>query len=320
MELRQLRYFVVVADTQSISAAARKLHVVQSAVSHQIANLESELDAELLVRGKSGVTLTPAGQFFYRNAVAVLKHVETATHEVKRLDKEVRGDVSVGIPNSTAAVLALRLLKAVRRELPHVQLTVVEGLSGLLAEQLAGGRLDFSILFDTQSMRGFVQTPLLAEKLHFVSADPAVVRKHAGKNGIALREVLGRPLILPPQPNGIRVLLEREALRAGLKPNVVAGVTGLDTMRAAVEAGVADSVMMAANALRQDAAGDLLVLPIRTPVIERNAGLFEPARFELPAAASCVRDIMLRLVRELVEHGQWPGARLPDPAEGLRSA
>ncbi|MDB5858192.1 MAG: LysR family transcriptional regulator [Ramlibacter sp.] len=310
MELRQLRYFVAVADTQSISAAARKLHVVQSAISHQIANLESELGAELFTRGKAGVTLTSAGQFLYRNAVTILKHVETASQEVKRVDKEIRGSVAVGIPNSTAAVLALHLLTAVRQELPHVQLTIVEGLSGLLAEQLASGRLDFSILFDTEPMRGFVQKPLLAEKLHFVSADPEMIRTHGGKIGISLREVLRRPLILPPQPNGIRVLLEREASRVGLQPNVVAGVTGVQTMRAAVHAGVADSVMMAANAIREHGTGELLVQPIRAPVIERIAALCEPAQFALPAAASCVRDIMLRLVNELVSRDQWPGARL----------
>ena len=309
MELRQLRYFVAVADTQSMSAAARKLHVVQSAISHQVANLEAELDAELLVRAKSGVTLTPAGQYFYRNAVAILKHVETASHEVKRVDMEIRGNVSIGIPNSTAAVIALPLLRRVRAELPHVQLTVVEGLSGLLAEQLAGGRLDFSVLFDMEQMRGFLHRPLVAERLHFVSADAELMRRHRGKGDISLKEVLGRPLILPPAPNGIRVLLEREALRAGLKPLVVAGVTGLDTTRAAVEVGVADTVMMAANAMRPGAA-NLLVLPIRTPVIERTAILFEPAQFALPAAASCVRDILLELVAQRVHAGQWPGARL----------
>ena len=310
MELRQLRYFVTVADSQSISAAARKLHVVQSAISHQIASLEEELGAVLLVRGKTGVMLTSAGQILYHNAIAILQRVATASSEVKRADGEIRGMVAIGVPNSIAAVLALPLLQTVRRELPHVQLTIVEGLSGLLSEQLISGRLDLSILFDTESMRGFVQTPLLAEKLHFVSSNPELIRKYSGKNGIGFREVLGRNLILPPQPNGIRVLLEQEALREGLKLAVVAGVTGLDTMRAAVVAGVADSVMMAANVIRSGVNGDLLVLPIHEPVIERTAGLFEAGQFAPPAAASRVREILLQLVHDLVAVGHWPGARM----------
>lgn len=309
MELRQLRYFIAVADAQSMSAAGRKLHVVQSAISHQIANLESELGAELVVRNQAGVTLTPAGQFLYRHARAIVKQVETASQGVSRADKEIRGKVAVGIPHSTAAILALPLLKAVRSELPSVELTIVEGLSGLLAEQLSSGRLDFSILFETEPLRGFQNKPLVAEQLHFVSADPAMLRAHSRRIGISLRLVLQRPLILPPQPNGIRLLLEREALRSGLKTNVVADVTGVETMLAAVKDGVADSVMMAANARRAQSGNELLVIPVRTPVIERTAGLFEPAQFALPAAASCVREIVLKLVDQLVAQGGWPGAR-----------
>lgn len=308
MELRQLRYFIAVADTRSISAGARKLHVVQSAVSHQIANLESELGAELLVRGKSGVTLTAAGQSLYRHALAIAKHVETAAHEVQRADQEIRGKVAVGIPNSTAQVLALPLLQAVRRQLPFVQLTLVEGLSGLLTEQLGSGRVDLSVLFDVAPLSGFQQTPLLAEQLHFVSADPRMRRRRGPPGGIALREVLARPLILPPQPNGIRVLIEREALRLGAQLAVVADVTGVATMLAAVRAGVADTVMMAANA-REVRNNGLVVEPIRSPVIERHASLVEPAQFGLPAAAARVRDILLQSVDELIAQGHWPGAR-----------
>lgn len=310
MELRQLRYFIAVAEIQSISAAARKLHVVQSAVSHQIANLESELGADLVVRGKTGVTLTPAGQFLYLHALAIVKHVDTAAHEVRQLDKEIRGHVAVGIPNSTAQVLAPPLLIAVREELPLVQLTLVEGLSGLLTEQLSSGRLDFSILFDAaEPVRGFRQRPLLAEQLHFVSVDPKLRSKSGGNTGIALKDVLRRPLILPPQPNGIRALLEREALRLGLQPTVVADVTGVSTMLAAVRAGVGDTVMMAVNAQSGALDRSLIVRPVRSPVIERHACLFEPAQFALPAAAGRVRDILLRTVHRLIETGDWPGAR-----------
>ena len=309
MELRQLRYFIAVADAHSISAAARKLCVVQSAVSHQIANLESELGAQLLVRAKSGVTLTAAGQLLYRHALAITKHAETAAQEVPRVDQEIRGKVAVGIPNSTAAVLAVPLLRAVRAEFPHVQLTIVEGLSGLLAEQLVSGRLDFSILFQTEPLRGFQCRPLLAERLHFVSADPRMVRSLARASGIGLAQVLGRPLILPPQPNGIRVLLEREALRAGLQPNVVADLTGVETMLAAVRAGIADTVMMAANAVGRVQESALAIVPVQAPVIERHASLFEPEQFALPAAAACTRDILLRTVEALVRDEAWPGAR-----------
>ena len=310
MELRQLRYFIAVVDAQSITAAARKLHLVQSAVSHQISNLEGELQTSLLLRTKSGVKPTAAGQLLYRHALAVLKHVEAVRDGVRQVDKEVRGKVAVGVPNSTAAVLALPLLKAVRAERPYVELTIIEGLSGLLSEQLVNGKLDFCILFETDPMRGFEVLPLFKEKLHFVSCDPVVCKQYALSKSISLRSVMKRPLILPPKPNGIRLLLEREALRVDLNPRVVADITGVHTMLAAVKAGLADSVMMAANAASGSPPSTILVLPISSPVIERAAGIFQAEQFELTSAAICVKDITVRTVAELIFGRKWPGATL----------
>lgn len=310
MELRQLRYLIAVADAGSITSAARKLHVVQSAVSHQIRILEEGIDAKIFDRSKSGVKLTSEGQILYRHALAVIKHVEAAAQEVKHCDKEIRGKVSVGIPHSTAAVLAIHLLKAVREQLPHVEIAIHEGLSGLLGEQLATGRLDFSILFDTEVRRGFKSTPLVAERLHFVSSDLKMRHEYTRLGKISFREVILRPLILPPQPNGIRVLLEKEALRANLRSNVIADITGVETMLAAVKEGLADTVMMAANAPLKSRAGKLLVVPMDDPVIERHASLFEPAQFPLTKAAASVRDITLQLVKDLVLREVWLGARL----------
>lgn len=312
MELRQLRYLIAVADAESITSASRKLHVVQSAVSHQIANLEEELGVKLFDRSKNGVKLTAEGQIFYRHAQAVVKHMETAAQEVKYADREIRGRVALGIPHSTAAVLALPLLKAVREQLPHVEMAIHEGLSGVLGEQLAAGRLDFSILFNEEIPRGLQATPLIKEQLHFVSADVKMRHQYMRVGKISFREVLRRPLILPPQPNGIRALVEKEAVRANLRTNVIADITGVETMLAAVKEGLADTVMMAANAPMRSRAGRLLVVPMDSPAIERQASLFEPAHFPLTAAAAQVRRIMLQLVKDLVLREIWLGASLMD--------
>jgi LysR family nitrogen assimilation transcriptional regulator len=310
MELRQLKYFIAVADSGSISAAARTLHVVQSAVSRQVTNLEAELEAKLFDRSKAGVKLTLQGQVVYRHALAVLKHVSAAALEIKCIDDEIWGKVAVGVPNSTAAVLGLPLLKAVREKLPHVEISLHEGLSGLLGEHLAAGRLDFSILFDTEPRRGFVTTPLFTERLQFVSADPEMLQTYAGANKISLKDVMSRPLILPPQSNGIRMLLDKEAMRASMTPKVIADITGVATMLAAVQAGLADSVMMAVNAMAAQGKSNLLVLPIVDPVMTRQASLVEPAYFSMTTAATCVKTITLQLVSELIRGGNWPGAQL----------
>ena len=308
MELRQLRYFVAVVDAKSITGAARKLHVVQSALSHQVANLEAELNAELLLRSKNGVQPTDAGLEMYRHAQAVIKHVDAIGQSIHEVENDVRGAVTIGLPSSTADVLALPLLKAVRQELPGVELCIMEGLSGVLSEQLAAGRLDLCILFETEPLRGFGYLPLLKERLHFVSALPEAKAIYAGAVSIALKDVVKWPLVLPPKPNGVRILLEREAFRADLRLHVVADLSGMRTMLAAVEAGIASSVTMAANSVAIRRRKSLLMLPIRNPVIERSAGLFQPEQFSLTTAARSVREITLQVITGLLAQGKWPGA------------
>ena len=310
MELRQCRYFIAVVDAQGITSAARKLNVVQSAVSHQIANLEKELQIKLLQRTRTGVVPTEAGRVLYLHAQAVVKHVEAAHQSIRALDHEVRGTVALGLPSSTAAILAIPLLTALRATHPHVELSIIEGLGSVLAGQLATGRLDLSILFDGEAPRGFDRLPLIKERLHFVSTDPAARAALRGARSISLRDVARWPLILAPKTNSIRALLEDEAARGGLQLDVVADLSGVNTMLEAVEAGFASSVMMAANAASLAARTDAVVLPIRAPVIERTASLFQSDQFPLTPAAGGVREIVVRVVRDMVGQHQWTGGRL----------
>ena len=310
MELRQCRYFIAVVDAQSITSAARKLNVVQSALSHQIANLEEELQTTLLQRSRTGVLPTEAGRVLYLHAQAVVKHVEAARQAIRALDHEVRGTVALGLPSSTAAILAIPLLTALKATHPHVELSVIEGLGSVLAEQLATGRLDLSILFDGEAPRGFDRLPLIRERLHFVSTQPEALEALRGEKSIALRDVARWPLILAPRTNSIRMLLENAAAHDGLQLNVVAALSGVTTMLEAVESGFASSVMMAANAGSLAASRHAVVLPIHSPAIERTASLFQSDQFPLTPAAASLREVVLQVVHGLVGQDRWTGAEL----------
>ena len=310
MELRQCRYFVAVVDAKSITSAARKLHVVQSAVSHQIARLEEELNTTLLERTRSGVVPTEAGRLLYVHAQAALKHAQAAHEAIRALHDEVRGTVTIGLPSSTAAVLAVPLLKEVRARLPHVLLSVSEGLGNALAEELARGGIDLSILFEDEPLRGFKRLPLVKERLHFVCALPQAKAALAGQASMTLAEVARWPLILPPQSNSVRTLVDREAQRRDVQLSVVGELSGVKTILDAVEAGIAGAVMMAANVGTLARRKNLVVIPIRTPVIERTASLFQSEHFPPTPASDAVRALLLEVVKDFVARGRWEGARL----------
>jgi LysR family nitrogen assimilation transcriptional regulator len=165
MELRQLRYFLAIAEHGTFSKAAGKVYVAQSALSHQLAQLEDELGAQLFVRSRRGVELTEAGTVFHTYATSILRQVEDAASSVAGLTDSPAGKVVFGIPHSASHALALPLLKAVRQELPNVQLELTEELTGNLTRQLLAGSLHMAILFDDGTLDDFIAEPLVSEKM-----------------------------------------------------------------------------------------------------------------------------------------------------------
>ena len=146
MELRQLRYLVRVIELGSISRAALEMDLVQSGLSQQISRLESELSTRLLQRSPKGVTPTEAGLAFFREAQLVLRHVEQAARAAQQ--SRLSGSVSVGMAPTTAAVLGLPLIRAMRERYPDVRLHMVESLSGHLTGMLNARQLDLALLFN----------------------------------------------------------------------------------------------------------------------------------------------------------------------------
>src|SRR5208282_2368281 len=120
MDLRQLRYFVGIVQAGSLSRAADRLHVAQSAVSHQLARLESELDRQLLTRGPKGVILTDAGAVLYRHAEAILRRVESAKQAAVGTLNVPSGRVSIGVPAVLAPILSYELFMRVRTVYPQI--------------------------------------------------------------------------------------------------------------------------------------------------------------------------------------------------------
>ena len=144
MELRQLRYFVRVVELGSMSRAAIELDVVQSALSQQVARLESELATRLLQRSSKGVAPTEAGLAFFREAQLALRHAEQAARAAQ--SSRLSGTVSVGLAPTTASVLGLPLMQAMRARYPDVRLHMVESLSGHLSTMLNARQLDLAVL------------------------------------------------------------------------------------------------------------------------------------------------------------------------------
>jgi len=310
MELRQLRYLVRVIELGSISRAALDLELVQSALSQQISRLESELSTRLLQRSPKGVTPTEAGLAFFREAQLVLRHAEQAVRSAQ--ESRLSGSVSVGMAPTTASVLGLPLLRAMRERYPDVRLHVVESLSGHLTGMLNARQLDLAILFDSQAGRRWSVLPLLEEKLFLIESrqsERVVAVKTAKRMSVA--QLAGLPLILPTGSHGLRSTLESAFARAKCKPNVVAEIDSLAMLMDAVDSGFGCTVQpWAAVGRYADAAQRFKLTEISDTLARRATALCSLSDDELSPAGLAARVVLADCARDAVHSGRWIGARL----------
>ena len=306
MELRQLRYFVRVLELGSISRAALDLELVQSALSQQISRLESELSTRLLQRTSKGVVATEAGMAFFREAQLTLRHADQAVRAAQL--SRLTGAVSVGLASTTAAVLGLPLMRAMRERYPDVRLHMVEGMSGHLTSMLNSRQLDLTILFDTQAARRWSVLPLAEEKLFLIQARSGEVKAVASIRMADLKDV---PLILPTGTHGLRSALDAAFLRANFKPQLAAEIDSLAMTMAAVEAGLGSTVQpWAALAGLPDAAKRFTWAEIADTQVRRVNAICSLSDDELSPAALAARVVLADCARELVTSKQWLGVKL----------
>ncbi|GAB2833939.1 LysR family transcriptional regulator [Lentzea nigeriaca] len=216
MELRQLEYFVAVAEEASFTRAAERVHVAQPGVSAQVRRLERELGHDLLDRSGRTVTLTDVGAAVLPLARAALLSVESARRTVEEMAGLVRGAVRVGMVVSCGIMDLPELLSAFHSRHPDVEITLVEANSDALIASLLDGRLDFALVGyagsapEGLSVRVLADEPLVAA---VSSADPWY-----GRESVSVDELLTRGLICLPPGTGLRGALD--AACGGRQPRI----------------------------------------------------------------------------------------------------
>jgi LysR family hca operon transcriptional activator len=166
MELRHLRYFVAVAETESLTLAAKsKLHTSQPSLSRQIRDLEEEIGAQLLTRTARGIELTPAGRAFLDHARGVLSQVEAAAEAARRVVRPAKPCFSMGFLTGHELTWMPEALRILRDELPNIDVMISSQYSPLLADGLAKGKIDAAFLRREKGVPGLAFRLLVKEPL-----------------------------------------------------------------------------------------------------------------------------------------------------------
>jgi LysR family nitrogen assimilation transcriptional regulator len=296
MDLKQLEYFVRVAELGSFTRAAVELDVAQPALSRQVRLLEVELRQTLLVRNGRGAVPTEAGKVLLDHGRGILHQVQRARDDLSRLRGGLAGRVAVGLPNSVARVLAVPLTRAVRESMPDAHLSISEGLSSGLQEGLGSGRLDIVVLYNAQPSRELDIIPLLDEDLLLVRARPPGLHEDPPPGPVTLEEVAAMPLVIPSRPNAIRMHVESEMARAGLKPNVALEIDGVTAILDLVLDGAGCAILSHNALLNSPRPSAYTARQIGTPPMRSALSLAT----SLQRPATPVQKATLDLIRQLV--------------------
>jgi LysR family nitrogen assimilation transcriptional regulator len=294
MDLKQLEYFVRVAELGSFTRASIALDIAQPALSRQVRLLEVELRQSLLVRNGRGATPTEAGKLLLEHARGILHQVERAREELGRVRGALAGRVAIGLPPSLARVLTVPLTRAFRQQMPDAQLSIIEGLSAAMQEWLVNGRLDIAVLYNAQPASGIEISPLLDEDLLLVQLRPPGLPEDPPPAPILLRDVAKLPLVIPSRPNAIRMHVESEMAGIGCRPAIALEIDGVSAILDLVADG-AGSAILSSNAVASS---------IKPSAFTVRAINEPPLRTRLSLAISSLRPATLtqQATLELIRH------------------
>ncbi len=250
MDLRQLEYFVRVAELGSFTRAAQQLRIAQPALSRQVRLLEVELRQNLLIRNGRGAVPTEAGKLLMEHGRGILHQVERAKEDLGRLRGGLSGRVAVGMPTSVARVLAVPLTREFRKQLPEATIAISEGLSVAMQEALVTGRLDIALLYNAMPSPEIELAPLLEEALYLVKLTTATkaqmgvsIAKKIKSTSISLASIAPLPLVIPTKPNAIRNLVEARLGDLGLRPTIALEIDGVSSILELVADGAGYAVL-----------------------------------------------------------------------------
>ncbi|MEU2120728.1 LysR family transcriptional regulator [Nocardia niwae] len=220
MELRQLRYFVTVAQEASFTRAAARLHLAQPGLSAQIRQLERELGHPLLDRGGRTVTVTEVGAAVLPQARAALEAVERITHTVDEFSGLLRGQVRVGLISGAAVEEfdVAAVLADFHHDHPQVGISLTEDTSERMLAALGRGELDLALI----GLTGAQLDPAIGMEVVLETAlVTAVAADDPGFGAeLPLAALRGRPLICLTPGTGIRGVFERACAAAGFEPAI----------------------------------------------------------------------------------------------------
>ncbi|NGQ95833.1 LysR family transcriptional regulator [Brevibacillus sp. SYP-B805] len=289
MELRQLQYFIEVAKREHVTEAAHNLHVAQSAVSRQIANLEAELGIQLFIREGRNVKLTSVGKIFLEHAVTALNEIEKAKQKIEEFLDPERGTIRVGFTSSLAANPLPTVISAFRARYPDIGFQLKQGAYKQLIDSVIRGDIDLAFLGPVPTQEKDVRSHIFFAE-NIMALLPA---RHplAKQETLRLRELQDDTFVLFPPGFLLREIAVNACAQVGFKPKVSFEGEDIDAIKGLVAAGLGVTLLPEVT-LIDNMPRETVRLPISEPIVTRTVGIIIPSNRELPPSEKLFYDFL----------------------------
>jgi LysR family transcriptional regulator, nitrogen assimilation regulatory protein len=325
VDLKQLQYFVHVAELGSFTRAATFLSVVQPALSRQIRTLELELRQNLFDRNGRGVVLTEPGKRLLEHARGILQQIERARQDLDDQREVAAGHIVLGLPPSLGRCVTVPIVTAFRQRLPKATLATVEGLSSYILEWLSIGRVDCALVYNATPAAHIELLPVFDERLYLISP-VATGRGRAVAATVTLAGIADYALVIPSRPHAMRMSVENALAKVGRKIQVAHEVECVPAIIDLVRQGHGHAVLPM-NAVRSSSQTDAIICrPILRPTLTASLWLAtsapRPKGPLMQQAIELVRDVVRRELDDAERESAGPRQaraerrRRPDAADG----
>lgn len=218
MEDHRLKAFCLVVEMESFSKAAKAKFMTQSAMSHLIKSLETELGVQLLIRRGKKVVLTQAGKVFYEHSLSILGQYKTMDNDINMLIGQIKGPLHIGSSMTAASYLLPQVLYSFTKRYPDTQITVSVSNEETILQDLQYARIETGIVEGKVSHPLMSSTEIAEDEIVLIASDDNPLTR---EKQIHPQELLAQPFIMPEPASGIRECMEDFFSTAGIDPNAL---------------------------------------------------------------------------------------------------
>lgn len=262
MDIKQLEYFICIAEVLNFTKAAEKFYISQTAMSQQIKCLEDSLNVKLFTRNNRKVSLTPAGQVFYKKCKSIVNDVDNAINETIKTASGYNGSLKIGFTSGHSTSIIYNLLKSFLKKYPDVDITILDSNLGNLYEDLNNKNLDlvFSVNFNLTDIKNFKFLHINSDYLYVImnKDHPFAHYKTLCRSDLKNEKFVF--LDRKEVPLGYDKFISN-CITAGFSPNIVKHCNSLESLSLLIKLGIGITILPKFHVANFE--NDLIFIPLK---------------------------------------------------------